>query len=148
MDINNVLISGKVTKDPLVSRYESGEKASNFTIKIRGNKWKDDNGKWHGKDTYIDCRVQGKYMQNKIETIEKYFKKDRFVAIQGSLEVYKPKDASEDKSYGKVRVLVNDFYFLDEKPNDINSTSNCENEEITISKEDAVSLNEEYDAIV
>ena len=111
-DLNKVLMSGNLTDDPKIYSFSNGDKAANFSIAINKT-WTDHNGTDHKTTTYVDCRASGKYMQKKVEAIEKYLKRGRKILVEGSLELNKyTKDGNQ---ISKMRVLVDDFHFMDSK---------------------------------
>lgn len=122
-DLNKVFISGNLTDDPKIYEFGNGEKAANFSIAINKT-WTGENGEQNKKTTYVDCRASGKHMQKKIEAISKYLKRGRKVLVEGSLELNKYK--KNDQSFSKMRVILDEFHFMDSKNfDDSDSDSLC-----------------------
>ena len=77
--LNNLVIMGRLTKDPELRRTSSGVAVASFSIAVDGD-YKDKDG--NRKTNFFDCtawRQTGEY-------ICKYFTKGRMIVIRGSLD--------------------------------------------------------------
>jgi single-strand DNA-binding protein len=89
--MNRVDLSGRLTKDPMVSYSQGGSSVARFTLAVdrtvkRGDAWE------HEAD-FINCVAFGK----KAEFVEKYFHKGDFAIVTGNI-----KTGSYDKDGTKV----------------------------------------------
>ena len=73
MNINKVILTGRLGKDPEVKTLESGKKVANFSLATRRNKEETD---WN------NIVVWGKGA----EVIEKYVRKGDLLGVEGSLQ--------------------------------------------------------------
>ncbi len=102
--MNKVEILGRLTKDVEVRESKSkGVKYGLFTLAVnrKSNKEQTD---------FIDCVCFGKL----VDIISKYVQKGNRLIVEGELNIdtYQDKEGKNQKS---VRVIVNDFYFVDFK---------------------------------
>jgi len=70
MNGNVVTIVGNVTRDPEVKFTQTGKAMLRFGI-ADNHGWKDKNGEWQKKVSFIDCVAWGQLAENIAETISK-----------------------------------------------------------------------------
>lgn len=80
--LNSVCLFGRLTSDPELKTFESGNKIAKFTVATQRN-FKNKDGVYEAD--FINCQSSGKSS----ETIEKYFKKGQEIALWGELRVKK-----------------------------------------------------------
>lgn len=98
--INNVVIVGRLTKDPVVKMTSTGKSVVAFTVACNRDK---DNAE------YIACRA---YSQT-ADLLAKYCKKGAQLGLTGSVHAYTT-DKNGQKEYHQ-EVLVNSVTFLESK---------------------------------
>ena len=92
-NINRVIITGNLTKDPdLSSLPNSGTSVCSLRVAVNGRR-KNCAGEWEDKPNYFDVTVWGQQGEN----CAKYLKKGRPVAIDGRLR-WREWDRRRDKS--------------------------------------------------
>lgn len=103
--INNVVIVGRLTKDPVVKMTSTGKSVVAFTVACNRDK---DNTE------FIACRA---YSQT-ADLLAKYCKKGAQIGLTGSVHAYTT-DRNGQKEYHQ-EVLVNSITFLDSKAKESN----------------------------
>jgi single-strand DNA-binding protein len=109
-DFNKTMLIGNLVQDPEAKDMGNGKKVTNFTIAIN-RKWKGPQGEEGSEVSYIDCSAFGKTG----ETIHTYFSKGRRIFIDGRLKQDKWKDKETQKNQSKIKVIVENFHFMDSK---------------------------------
>lgn len=111
MDINKVVIIGRLTSDPELKQTQSGTSVASFSVANNRSYTKD--GEKKDNVSFVNCVAWGKTG----EIIAKYCKKGKQVAIEGRLQT----DSWDDKETGKKRsamkVVVETFQFLSDPSN-------------------------------
>jgi len=109
-DFNKAYLIGNMVSDPEMKDISSTRKVTNFTIAIN-RKWTGPNGEEGSEVSYIDCSAFGKTA----EIINTYFCKGRRIMVIGRLKQEKWEDKETHKKQSKIRVVVEDFQFMDSK---------------------------------
>ena len=109
-DFNKVYLIGNLTKDPEAVNVNSTNKLVNFSIAVNRT-WKGSEGEENNEVSYMDCVTYGK----KAEIVEKYLFKGRRVFVTGRLQQSRWEDKDTKKQRSKIRVVVEDFHFMDGK---------------------------------
>lgn len=107
---NKVILMGNLTKDPVFT--ESGSKKI-ADISIAINREWNSNGVEKKEVSYFDCVAYG----DKAKTIKDYLRKGRCILIEGRLKQDRWDDA-EGKKQRKVKVIIEQFEFMDSKKPD------------------------------
>lgn len=105
--LNNVVIMGRLTRDPELRRTQSGTAVTSFTMAVDRD-FKSQSGE---KETdFIDVVA----WRNTGEFAAKYLAKGRMVAVEGRIQVrdWQDKDGNRRKS---VEVVADNVYFADSK---------------------------------
>ena len=137
-DFNKTILIGNLVKDPEERSIGGGRSVTNFTIALN-RVWKGPEGQNGEEVSYIDCSAFGKTG----EAINKYFFKGRRIFVEGRLKQEKWEDKETKKMQSKIRVVVENFNFMDSKKvNDepMMAQSAC-------GGEDHPTIDEEFDAI-
>ena len=115
--MNNVILMGRLTKDPELSRSSGGKAFTRFSIAI--------NRIGEGTD-FINCIA----WEKTAKTISEYFKKGQRILVQGSIRT-----GSYEKN-GETRyttdVVVNNFDFIETKSSEGNYGNNFSKNEPTV----------------
>ena len=110
--MNNVILTGRMTKDPDL-KYTSGGKANvRFTLAVQRTKDEAD---------FVNCVA----WEKTAETIAEYFRKGNRILIQGRLSVNSYEQNGEKRKF--TRVLANTFEFIDSKNSGTNRNGNKNN---------------------
>ena len=109
-DLNRVFLIGNLVADPEMRDISSTRKVTNFTI-ASNRRWTGPEGQPGEEVSFIDCSAFGKTA----ETIDKYFFKGRKIFVEGRLKQEKWNDKETNKAQSKIRVIVENFTFMDSK---------------------------------
>ena len=109
-DLNQTYLMGNLVQDPELKSISSSNKVANFTIALN-RKWTGSEGQEAEEVSFIDCLCYGK----RADTICKYFSKGRKILIEGRLKQEKWEDKTTKKMQSRVRVIVENFHFVDSK---------------------------------
>ena len=121
--MNQVVLMGRLTRDPELRRTQSGTAVTSFTIAVdRG--FKDSDGE--RKTDFIDCVA----WKGTGEFISKYFTKGQMMVVTGSLQIrdWTDKDGNKRRS---VEVLVNRAYFTGSSKNDYADNPTASHNDLT-----------------
>jgi len=99
MGINNVNISGNVTRDAELNQPRTCAK---FSVAV--STWSKDGD----KTAFVDCKILGK----RADSLSSYIGKGAKVAISGRLDQSTWQDKSTGKNRSKLEVIVNEIEFL------------------------------------
>lgn len=97
--MNNIIIIGRLTRDPEVRYTENASARANFTVAVDGPQRTGGDGRQEKQVDFIPCVAFGK----QAEFIERWFAKGKPIAVQGRLSVrsYEDKDGQK-KTYTNV----------------------------------------------
>ncbi len=109
-NVNKVFLMGNLTRDPQVSYLPSQTAVCEIGLAINRN-WTAQDGQKREEVTFVDCSAFGKTA----ETIGKYLKKGRPIFIEGRLK-YDTWEDKEGKKRSRLRVVVDQFQFVDSRP--------------------------------
>lgn len=113
--LNNVIIMGRLTRDPELRRTQSGTAVTSFTMAVDRD-FKSQSGE---KETdFIDVVA----WRSTAEFVAKYFTKGRMAVVEGRLQIrdWTDKDGNKRRN---VEVLADNIYFGDAKK-DVDSGAN------------------------
>lgn len=106
--LNNIVIMGRLTRDPELRRTGSGVAVTSFTLAVDRDFSAKDGGE---KETdFIDCvawRQAGEF-------VSKYFSKGRMACVSGRLQIRNWTDKDGNKRRN-AEVIVDNVYFADSK---------------------------------
>jgi single-strand DNA-binding protein len=116
MNINSVVVTGNLTKDPELRSTNSGTSVAKLRIAVNTRK-KDASGEWVDAPNYFGVTVFGRMA----EICSEYLSKGRPVAIAGRLKWSEyEKDGERRQS---VEIVANDVQFLGSKADAQDQTS-------------------------
>lgn len=102
--INNVVLTGRLTKDIELRRTTSGKVCTSFTLAVNRNKQETD---------FINCVA----WNNWAELLEKYTRKGSQIGVEGRIQTRNYDDKNGKKIY-VTEVLANKITFLESIKND------------------------------
>lgn len=112
MSINQVTITGNLTRDPELRSTAKGTAVSNFSVAVNDRRKNSSTGEWENHPNYVGCVVFGRLA----ETVHQYLHKGSKVGIDGKL-YYTQWETKEGQRRNKLEVMVDEIEFLDPKPN-------------------------------
>lgn len=106
--LNKVILIGNLTRDPELRSLQGGKSVCNFGIAIN-ERWKDAQGNWKDKTTFVDVTAWGKTA----DVVGNYLEKGSLVAIDGRLDLEQWESDGQKRS--KLKVVVDTLQMLDRK---------------------------------
>ena len=111
--MNQVILIGRLTKDPEVKATQNGKEVCSFTLAV-DRKFKDANGE-RGAD-FISCVA----WEQRAKLLGQYFQKGSRIGIVGNIQTRSYDDKDGKKVY-VTEVIVDQIEFVDSKKDDKNS---------------------------
>ena len=112
--LNYIVIMGRLTRDPVLRRTNSGLAVANFTVAVDRDYPNEETGE---KETdFLNCvawRQTGEF-------VSKYFTKGSMIVVAGRLQIHKWTD-DNGINHTIAEIIANDVYFGESKRN--NSTT-------------------------
>ncbi|MGM9876806.1 MAG: single-stranded DNA-binding protein [Bacilli bacterium] len=108
--LNQVVVVGRIVKDPTVEKTESGKERSFITLAVPRS-YKNENGEY--ETDFVDCVLWGGVASNTAE----YCKKGDMVGVKGRVETntYETEDGEKKKS---TQIVAEKVTFLSSKVKD------------------------------
>lgn len=110
MDLNKVILVGRLTKEIELKSTTNGSQYAEFDIAVGNGKDKDGNER---EADFINCIAWNKGAEN----LSVYLHKGNRVAIEGRLKVDKYKNEKGENRY-KTYVRIETYHFLESRPKD------------------------------
>lgn len=117
--LNNIVIMGRLTREPELRRTNSGTAVTSFTLAVD----RDFTGKDGERETdFIDCVA----WRSTAEFVEKHFSKGRMAVVNGRLQQrdWTDKDGNKRRAF---EVIADTVYFGDSKRSDSSNVNTNEN---------------------
>lgn len=115
--LNKVLLIGNLTRDPEVRMLSSGRPVCNFGLALNRN-YKDSEGNKKEEVTFIDVECFGP----RAEAVARFFSKGRPIFVEGRLKLDQW-ESKEGEKRSAIRVVLDNFEFVDSGKSDSNSYS-------------------------
>lgn len=118
-NVNVVVITGNLTRDPELSHTGGGTAVCEMRVAVNGRRKNKQTGEYEDKVNYFDVKVFGAQGEN----CATYLAKGRPVAVEGRLDwrEWEAKDGSGNRQ--KVEIIANSVQFLGTKPKDSDTAS-------------------------
>ena len=100
-DINQVILTGRLTADPDTRYTSNGKEIANFNL-ATGRKYKNQSGEFVEDTSFIGCTAFGQ----PAEFIRQYIRKGQAILLQGRLKQEAWEDRQTGKKQSKTKVLV------------------------------------------
>jgi single-strand DNA-binding protein len=110
-NINSVVITGNLTRDPDLRNTNGGTSVCNLRVAVNGRR-KNGNGEWVDKPNYFNVTVWGAQG----ESCAEYLAKGRQVAVEGRLD-FRERD-TDDGHREYVEIVAETVQFLGGAPKD------------------------------
>ena len=135
MNINKVIVAGRLGKDPEAKSLTGGSTVANFSI-ATNQFWTDKTSNKKMESTeWVNCVCFGKTAEN----IAKFFKKGKEIYVEGRLQT-RSWDGKDGKKNYKTEVLVDSFQFVG-YDNDSAKPKETEQDEPPIIEEEEGAIN-------
>ena len=106
MSINQVNISGNLTREPELRATAGGTQVLSFGVAVNDRRRNPQNGEWEDYPNFVDCTMFG----TRAEAVSRYIRKGSKVAISGKLRYSSWEKDWQKRS--KLEVIVNDIEFM------------------------------------
>lgn len=94
MNLNKVMLIGRLGKDPEVKTLSSGQSLATFSLAVSEN-WVDRDGKKQEKTEWMNCKVFGK----QAETVGQYLLKGQIAFVEGKIQTRSWETDAGEKKY-------------------------------------------------
>jgi single-strand DNA-binding protein len=111
MNVNRVILSGRLVRDPDVHFTQSGTAIADLSIAV-SRFWKTDQGENKEETDFVDVTAFGRTA----EVIQKHLRKASPVFIEGRLKLDTWTDRESGKNRSKLKVIVESMQFVGPKP--------------------------------
>ena len=105
-NINRVIVTGNLTRDPEINHLQSGTAVCDLRIAVNGRRT-DQSGEWVDKPNYFNVKVWGAQGEN----AHRYLAKGRAVAVDGRLDWREWEDQQGNKRQS-VDIIADTVQFL------------------------------------
>lgn len=116
MNLNKVMIIGRLTRDPEIRTTTSGQSVTNISV-ATSYTWKDQSGQQQQKTEFHNVIAWAK----RGEVIAQYFVKGQEIYVEGRLETRSWDDADSGKKMYRTEIILDNFEF-GAKPNNSNQS--------------------------
>jgi len=123
--LNKVLLIGNLTRDPEVRMMSSGRPVCNFGLALNRN-YKDAEGNKKEEVTFVDVECFGP----RAEAVGRFFSKGRAIFVEGRLKLDQW-ETKEGEKRSAIRVVLDNFEFVDAGKSDGHTTSDQSNRPVT-----------------
>ena len=123
--LNKVLRIGNLTRDPEVRMMSSGRPVCNFGLALNRN-YKDAEGNKKEEVTFVDVECFGP----RAEAVGRFFSKGRAIFVEGRLKLDQW-ETKEGEKRSAIRVVLDNFEFVDAGKSDGHTTSDQSNRPVT-----------------
>ena len=118
-NINNVVLTGRLTSDPDLRALPSGSSVCHLRVAVNARRRDASTGEWGEKPNFFDIVVFGA----RGETVARYMHKGRAVAIDGRLD-WREWETKDGRPAQAVSVVARTVQFLDGPRSDADGTDN------------------------
>jgi len=108
-NINRVILTGNLTRDPELRRTQSGMAILSFGIAVNDRRKNGQTGNYEDVPNFFDCTMFG----SRAEGVANYISKGSKIGLEGKLRYSSWEKDGQKRS--KVEVVVDDVEFLDTK---------------------------------
>lgn len=129
-NINMVVISGRITRDPEVRATAGGTSVMGFGLAVNGRKRNQQTGQWEDYANFVDCTMFG----NRAEALSRILAKGMLVCVEGRLRYSAWERDGQKRS--KLEVVVDELE-LPSRPGDRDGLSDQPAQTSQASTEDA-----------
>lgn len=107
MNINRVVLTGNLTRDPELRRFDSGNTVCRLRVASNSRRKDPSSGAWVDKPNYFDATVWGVQAEN----AAKFLTKGRAVAIDGRLD-WREFESRDGQKRQAVEIVAETIQFL------------------------------------
>lgn len=108
MSLNQVAISGNLTRDAEHRATSGGTSTLSFSVAVNDRRKNAQTGEWEDVPNFIDCVMFGR----RADSLQPYLRKGVKVSVAGKLRWSSWKDRDTGKSRSKVEVIADELEFM------------------------------------
>src|SRR5215475_1337240 len=114
VNLNKVMLIGRLTRDPEVRMFSTGGKVAKFGFAVNNRRKNQQTGEWEDEPVFIDCEAfnRGETGRQMADQVQQYLAKGRQIFIEGHLRLDQWTD-KEGQKRSKLMVVVDNFQFLE-----------------------------------
>lgn len=139
MSINRVVISGNITRDPVVRRTQQGMAILTISVAVNDRKRNQQTNEWEDHANFIDCTVFGKRAESLSDRLHKGMK----VAIEGKLRYSQWERDGQKRS--KLEVAVDEIEFMSRNQQSQNRSGGYDDYHQDVRRQQDAYANDLYD---
>ena len=113
MNINRVVVSGNLTRDPELRVTPGGTQVLGFGVAVNDRRRNQQTGEWEDYPNFIDCTMFG----NRAEALSRILRKGMKVAIEGKLRYSSWEDKNGGGRRSKVEIIPDEVVLMSQNPN-------------------------------
>nr|DAJ52252.1 MAG TPA: Single strand binding protein [Caudoviricetes sp.] len=106
MSVNQVALTGNLTRDPELRATQGGTPVLSLSIAVNDRRKNPQTGDWEDYPNFVDCTMFG----TRAEAVSRYLSKGTKVAIEGKLRYSSWERDGQRRS--KLEVIVNEIEFM------------------------------------
>ena len=110
MSINQVTISGNLTRDPELRQTQGGMAVMSLGVAVNERVKNQQTGEWEDRPNFVDCVVFGR----RAEALSRYLSKGSKVAVSGRLR-YSAWEAKDGGRRSKLEVIVDELNLMSQR---------------------------------
>jgi single-strand DNA-binding protein len=118
-NINRVVLTGNLTRDPELRSTPSGTPVCSLRIAVNTRRKNQQTGEWDDKANFFDVTVWGAQGEN----VARYCAKGRPIAVDGRLEYREWEDKETGKTRSAVEIVADSVQFLGSRDDSGNGNS-------------------------
>lgn len=109
-NINMVVLSGRIARDPEVRATAGGTSVMGFGLAVNDRKRNQQTGQWENYANFVDCTMFG----NRAEALSRILSKGMPVCVEGRLRYSAWERDGQKRS--KLEVIVDEIEFMNSRP--------------------------------
>lgn len=125
MNINRVLLTGNLTRDPDLRSTTGGMSVMGFGIAVNDRRRNQQTGEWEDYPNFIDCTMFG----TRAQSVSRFISKGSKVAIEGKLHWSQWEHDGQKRS--KLEVIVDEIEFMSQRPEDAKDSTSTRTAQMT-----------------
>ncbi len=112
-NLNKVMLTGRLTRDPEVRMFANGGKVAKFGYAVNNKRKNPQTSQWEDEPVFLDVEAFNRGETGKqADLVEQYLRKGSQVFIEGHLQLDQWK-AQDGTNRSKLKIVVDNFQFLE-----------------------------------
>lgn len=120
-NLNKVMLIGRLTRDAESRSFSNGGKVAKFGFAVNNRRKNQQTGEWEDEPVFLDCEAFNRGETGKLaDRVEQYLGagqgKGRQLFVEGHLKMDQWEDKQSGQKRSRLLIVVENFQFLDAKP--------------------------------